>query len=230
MPLSWFGGNKRSKAKNTPYGTGDLSEYIYFNNASNTKTQQAVTPDTAKALPVYFACIRIISEDCAKLPIDVYRKRGDVKEPANQEIENILNFKPNPYMNAIAFRELLTGWALGWGVGLAEIQKNKLGSVVNLWPIHPSRVSYSVEPDGSVLWEVANDDNTKVVIKNEDIFKINGFGDNGITGHTAAQIGSESIGRALAQQDYLVRFILMAVHYLVFLRLLESSTLKVLIA
>jgi len=204
--ISWFGSRSPSRKKDrggsSVLGSGDYPVYLLNNSYNSAKSKQTITPETAKGISAYMACIRVISEDIAKLPIDIYKPVGNVKQPANEEVEWLLNYQPNPYTTAIAFRETITSHALGWGLGIAEIQRDGFGYPIAMWIIHPSRVSYERNNNGSITWKVMNDDNTQVTLKDRNIFKVNGMGDDGIAGQTPAQVGAESLGVALAQQDY----------------------------
>jgi hypothetical protein len=65
--------------------------------------------------------------------------------------------RPNPEWSSFQFRETLTHWALRWGNGYAEIERDSLGRPFALWPIHPERVKVCRDPDTGVLYyEVSN--------------------------------------------------------------------------
>jgi HK97 family phage portal protein len=103
----------------------------------------AVSPSTALGLSAYYGCIRNIAEDVGKIPLKVYEKlkpRGK-KPREDHPLYALLHDAPNPEMSAMTFREMLTGWLLGWGNGYAEIVKpTGNNSRAGLYPIHPGRV------------------------------------------------------------------------------------------
>ena len=61
----------------------DLS-YNDFLSLSNDKTLEATTPNTALTFSVVFACVRVISETIATLPLFVYRMNGDNRVKAKE--------------------------------------------------------------------------------------------------------------------------------------------------
>jgi len=169
------------------------------------KAGVTVTPDTALGLSAYYACIRNISEDVGKLPLKVYGHlaTGRGKQVrSDHSLYRILHDSPNANMSAMTFRETLTGWAMGWGGGYAEIVRNNMTrQVVSLNPIHPSRVEPFLDDNGLKAYKILNSGGGHDVMPQTRIFDLRGFGDE-LRGYSVARIGSESIGRAMAVQDY----------------------------
>lgn len=164
-----------------------------------------VTPNTALALPAYFAAMRAISEDVARMPFLTFRRLAPGKEQAPEHPAfALLMRRPNEEMPAMSFRELLNSWALGWGNGWAEIERDGRGVPRNLWPIHPSRMAVTRDPSErrELRFTVHNDDGTITEFRGVDIFNLHGLGGDGIIGYSIARIGLESIGLALAAQTY----------------------------
>lgn len=166
-----------------------------------------IDPERAMALPTYFACIRNLSEDVAKLPFKVYRRlEPQGKEPVpSHPVYRILHDAPNPEMTAMTFRELLTQWQLGWGNGYAEIARNSgTGAVQAMYPIHPSRVTVlheSDEPGSPIVYYVHNDNGATVPILRGEMFHLRGLGDE-LLGYSVVRLAAESLGLSLAAQTF----------------------------
>ena len=163
-----------------------------------------IDPVRAMALPTYFACIRALSEDLAKLPLKVYRQlkpRG--KEPLpGHPVYRLLHDTANPRMTAFTCRELLTQWQLGWGNGFAEIQRGGIRRTpVAMFPIHPSRVVVEQLPSKEIVYNVHNDDGRTVVIPQVDMFHLRGMGTE-LVGHSVVRLAAESLGLSLAAQSF----------------------------
>ena len=178
---------------------------------ARTASGEQVTPEAAMSLAAYFAAIRAISEDVAKLPFPVYRRlepRG--KQRLSQHpVHRMLNVEANPTMGAMAFRETMQHWALGWGNGYAEIVRDGNGDVRELWPIHPSRVSIEVV-DGNrraIVYHVrANRNVGQIELRPDQVFHLYGLGGDGLQGYSVARVGAESIGLGLASEEFGNRF------------------------
>lgn len=160
-----------------------------------------VTSTSSLGLSVYYACLCNISEDMGKLPLIVYKRKERGKERAKQHRNyKLLHDMPNPEMTAMTLRETITAWALGWGNGYAEIERNGRGEAVALWPVHPSRVTLKRE-DKALVYEI-QEGGTPRRVAPRNMLHIHGMGDDGLTGHSVFRVGCESIGRGLAAQRF----------------------------
>ena len=109
-----------------------------FRNTSAEK----VNNQTALTVSGLYACARNVSEDVGKLPLKLFRKEGDSRfEVTDHPAVRLLQFQPNPEMDAMSFREAMNAQAMGWGNAYAEIQRDIMGNAVALWPLRPDRVT-----------------------------------------------------------------------------------------
>ena len=162
-----------------------------------------VTEDKALSLPAYYACIRNIAEDVAKLPLIVYERqqpRGKNRKP-DHPVYTLLHDQPNPEMTAQSFRETLTHWAVGWGSGFAEIERDVRGRPLALWPIHPARVEAKRDEDGRLVFKVRQQTGAATVIDDDDMLHVHGLG-GGIIGYSVLQYAAESLGLSLSAQEF----------------------------
>ena len=71
---------------------------------SSSATGLTVTPATALGCPTVYACVRIISEDLASLPLITYRRRkGGRERDLRHALYPLLHDAPNPECDAIGF-------------------------------------------------------------------------------------------------------------------------------
>lgn len=187
-------------------GTGGFT----MGNVKRTTSGETVTPDGALVLSTYFACVRNLSEDVAKLPIGIFKQVGESRLllPLHP-IERLLDSIPNPEQSSFTLRETLTQWLLSWGNCFAEIVRSNAGAVAQLWPIHPSRVRLRRLPDGSLIYQVMCDmdpasvrpQQKYVELKPADMFHVRGLG-SGLLGYSVAALAAESIGASLAAERF----------------------------
>jgi HK97 family phage portal protein len=160
----------------------------------------SVTPDNAVTVPAVWACVRYLSQTVAVLPWRVMRESAEGKVLASSHpVDWMIRKRPNPETSAFQFRETLTHWALLWGNGYAEIERDGAGRPVALWPIQPWRVCVERLDDGSLVYEVNNGAKDKSIIPAMDMFHIRGFG-HGPVGVNVMEYAAESIGWARAAQ------------------------------
>jgi len=185
----------------TPSG-GSWHSLSEFTRSFRSLAGIKVNEKTAMSLSAYYACIRCVAEDVAKLPLITYKrlKRGKERAPYHYNYD-ALHDSPNPYMTALSFREAMTHWALGWGNGYAEIVYNAR-NVPELYPIHPSRVRVKFAKN-ELIYEVKNDAGvSNSLIPQSRMLHIHGLGNDGLMGYSVLRFASESVGLGLAAQSF----------------------------
>ena len=204
---------KRRRAKRSGRKAGVTWNPGPFSAAVGAKTTsgERVTPSTAMGLAAYFAGIRNIAEDLAKLPkavVERVESRGrNVLD--DHPATRVLHEEFNPYCDAFTGVQTLTQWALGHGNGLAEIEWTERGELAALWPINPSRV-YLKFDGGLPVYMVAVDDLTgrttpPMPYRPEELFHLRGIGDQW-QGWSPAQVHAETIGLGLAARGFAAAF------------------------
>ena len=177
----------------------------YFGGGTTTKSGVRITNDNALQVATYFACVRNISEDIAKLPLITYKP---IEPQGKERIKDhplyaLLHDQPNSEMTAMTFREALTSHALNWGNGYALIERDRFGDVTALWPLRPDRVSQLRQKDTlRVVYEVRQDDGQTITFNAFDIFHVHGVGFDGLVGYNIAHQARESIGAAIAAESH----------------------------
>ena len=195
-------------------GGGSLSESSVwssvFGPSRSTTSGETVTEQAALTLSSYYGCLKVLSEDVAKLPLLLLQEQNGSRDlvgtghPVSKFLMDL-----NPTTTSQAIREVLTNNAAGWGFGIAEIQRGSDGRPVALWPIHPSRVTPRCISE-AVVWDVLVDDcdqyqrtpGSTVRLLDEEVFVLHGFGSAGPVGYSVLQYAAESIGLGLAAQRF----------------------------
>lgn len=169
---------------------------------SRTTAGIVVTPDTAITVPAVWACLRYLSQTVAVLPWHVMKgnDRGGGVIASSHPVDWLLWKRPNLEWSSMQFRETLLHWALRWGNGYAEIERNPAGVVVALWPLHPHRVRPMRDADtGRLFYRVSNGAAAFTDLDMMDVFHLRGFGE-GVVGVNVMEYAAESIGWARAAQ------------------------------
>jgi HK97 family phage portal protein len=192
----------------------------YFTGASGTKSPAAwfseffrgrktasgadVTAETALELSAYYACIRNISEDLAKLPLHVYRRmkpRGRERQ-SQHPAYRILHHRANEEASAVSVRETLLHFSLGWGSGYAEIVRNGAGDPVGLYPIHPARVQKKRTAGGELRYEVRNPNGETARLLPREMFHLHGLGSDAMQGYEMSVLAKEAIGLGMEAEAF----------------------------
>jgi HK97 family phage portal protein len=168
---------------------------------SKTVSGENVSPKVALEVVAYFAAMRAICEDIAKVPLILYTRLpndGGKKRMAGHPTHRLLHDTPNPEMSAMSFRETLTQHAVNWGNGYAEIARAGARPAA-LWPIDPNRVTVKRDDDGRIIYEVRNVSNGGMkTLQMDDMFHLHGLGFDGLVGYPLSELARQDLGAALA--------------------------------
>ena len=176
---------------------------------AQTQSGVRVSPEAAMRVAAYFACLRDISEDVAKLPLPVYRRNADgSRTQVIHPVTRLLNVEPNPDMTAMALRETLTHHALGWGGGFAEITLDGAGEPNGLYPIHASRVQIRRGTDKRLYYDVRVDDlgGNILTLPARKVLHLHGLSADGVRGYILSVLARETTGVATAAEAFGARF------------------------
>lgn len=161
-----------------------------------------VSDQVARQISTYWACVRVVAEDVAKLPIVVARRleRGS-ERLGSSALHYLLNVQPNPMMGAMVFRECLLQWTLTWGNGIAEIEWDGAGRPVALWPI-PTPYVTPVLKNGQLLYEVRAPNGRPVTLEADSVFHLRGLGPDGLWGWSVLRMARETLGAAASANRF----------------------------
>lgn len=180
-----------------------------FTGGTKSATGLNVTPDRALQASAVYACVRVLAETIASLPLHVYKRLARGKEKATDHyLYPILHDAPNPEMTSFEFRETMMGHLCLRGNAYAEKVIDRAGRVKELWPLNPDRVT--VERDKAtkqlVYTVTIPDEARKVELGSDRILHIRGLSGDGIIGYSPIKLARESIGLSLATEEYGARF------------------------
>jgi HK97 family phage portal protein len=163
----------------------------------------AVNAGNSLGVAAYFACVRNISEDVARLPAAVYRPTGPggLERVEASPVAALIGEAPNDEMTAITFRQTMSAWALGWGNAYAEIQRNGMGQPIALWPIHPTLVTIERGAGNAVIYNVLKADGSRVLIPASGMLHLLGMSGDGMYGYSVAKWAAETLGTSMAVQS-----------------------------
>ena len=176
----------RDRPKNLSGGTS-----FFMGSSSSGKV---VTERSAMQMTAVYACVRILSEAIAGLPLHLYKYTSDGgKEKAiNHPLYQLLHDEPNPEMSSFVFRETLMTHLLLWGNAYAQIIRNGKGDIIALYPLMPNRM------------RVDRDDKGQLYYTYNRVFP--GLGFDGLVGYSPIAMSKNAIGLAIATEEYGAKF------------------------
>ena len=202
--------HSRDKPKNSLPGN---NYNVLFGRTTSGKN---VNERTAMQVTAVYACVRILSEAIAGLPLHTYKYRKDgAKEKAiNHPLYRLLHDEPNLEMTSFVFRETLMSHLLLWGNAYVQIIRNGKGQITALYPLMPSRMTVDRASNGEIYYTYLVNDSDNPTLKaqgqvylgKEDVFHIPGLGYDGLVGYSPISMAKNAIGMALATEEYGAKF------------------------
>jgi len=170
--------------------------------ARSTLSGTSVTPKTALGLTAAYAAINVLSGDVSALPLPVYRRRpdGGRDEARDHPLWEILNVTPDDETPSIRFRHAMIGHKLGWGNGYAEIVRDNGGRIKSLHLLDPR--TKAMRTDGVLEYRLIDGK----ILRPVDVFHIAGFGYDGLSGYSPIELARESVGLAMAAEQFSASF------------------------
>lgn len=162
---------------------------------------QTVNTRTALQLSAAWACVRLISETLATLPMGLNRNRPDgSKEPAtSHQLYQLLRTQPNADMSAVDFWQAYVASLLLWGNAYAEKRLNAGGILTSIDFLIPERVTRRRLSSGAVEWTYNDPDTGKDRrIAESAMWHTPAFTLDGRVGISPIRMGANVIGGAIA--------------------------------
>jgi HK97 family phage portal protein len=172
-----------------------------------TASGKLVNEHTAMQTSAVYACVRILSESIASLPLHVYQHSDDGgKQPKpSHPLFRLLHDEPNPEMTSFVFRETLMSHLLLWGNAYAQIIRDGRGQAVALYPLLPDRMAVDRNPQGEIIYTYQGDKG-QAKLTREQVLHIPGLGFDGLIGYSPIAMAKNAVGMSLATEEYGARF------------------------
>ena len=201
------------KARDAPQNRTNGSAYTFFMGGST--SCKRVNERSAMQMTAVYSCVRILSEAVASLPLHVFRytEGGSKEKCTDHPLYKLLHDEPNPEMTSFVFRETLMTHLLLWGNAYAQIIRNGKGEVIALYPLMPDRMTVDRDSSGQLVYEytISSDDaptvkGSAVKLRPSDVLHIPGLGFDGLVGYSPIAMAKNSIGMAIACEEYGAKF------------------------
>lgn len=186
-------------------------DYWYNPLGNASASGMRVTEASAKRVATVLACVSLKACDIGMMPVKIYTEApdGSKKVVANHPVYDVLYSRPNDQQTAFEFKQMMQGHVELRGNAYAEIKPGPRGAVDQLIPMHPDRVHVErIKPSGRLRY-VYNDPltNQTRILMQEEVFHLRNFPDDSAVGQSTIGMACDTIGVALAQQDYTARFL-----------------------
>lgn len=193
--------------KRTGWSASDERWWHEIGFAESSATGVKVTETSALQSVAVFACVRLLSETLASIPLPLYKRltKRSKQRASEHPLYSILHDSPNPEMTSFNFREVLMGHLVLWGNAYAEIDWKPNGKVNALWPLRPDRMRVA-RRKGKLWYHYRLPDGTEAILPSYQVLHIPGLGFDGIIGYSPIHMAREAIGLSLATEEFGAKF------------------------
>ena len=174
-----------------------------------------VNERSAMQLTAVYACVRILAEGIAGLPLHLYKcgKNGSREKAVDHPLYFLLHDEPNPEMTSFVFRETLMTHLLLYGNCYCQIIRDGRGQVTALYPLMPNQMSVDRDEKGQLYYTYLRSGEEADTMKKgtvyllpEDVLHIPALGFDGLVGYSPIAMAKNSIGVGLACEEYGAKF------------------------
>lgn len=179
----------------------------FFTGMSEDETRR-VSGETALSNAAFWNCVNKITGNIGVMPLVLYRRTANGKEMATDDTRYRLTMRqPNEYQTPVMFKQTLTGHAIMWGNARAYIARSGR-QVRELIPLLPDRtktlmikgkkfhITWPNDADRLLEFEQTGQVgpyHDVVMMADEDVVHIPGFGMDGVEGISLLTVAARSI-------------------------------------
>lgn len=194
---AWMKGRNEAKA------VSFSDAFDNFFAMTKPKSGVAVTWSTALDVTTVLACVRVIAEGVAQVPLRVMRELdgGNGSEPAvDHPLYKLLNRRPNQWQTSFAFREtMLIHLAL---TGNFYAYKSMVrGKVRELYAIDPGFVTVNQNLDRTITYTITGTDGKSQTLPQSMVWHVRGASWDSVKGLDAVRQAREAIGLSIATEN-----------------------------
>lgn len=171
-------------------------------NGEKSGSGKSVSTSSALKVATVFACVRVISEGVAQVPLKLFREQGDDRLPAKDHpLYDLLHRKPNANCTSFQWRETMALHAALAGASFSFVNRGR-GRVLEIINLQPGSVKINW-PDslgGSPTYTVTGKSGSTKDFPSEAILHVSGpcWGQDAIE---PVKVAREAIGLSMAMEE-----------------------------
>lgn len=194
--MFWLGGLKAAR--------GPADDFWYGPTGGESASGIRVSPDVSMQLTVVYRCVNLLAATMAKLPLKLRDRTSSV--PADTHpVARLLTRRPNRWQTPYQWRAMQGAHVFLRGNGYSRIVFDGAGMPAELVPMHPDAVEIDKLAGGDWRYKWRQDNGQSLVLLRDEVLHLKGLSNDGICGMSPIAAQRESIGAAVAAQNYAAR-------------------------
>lgn len=160
---------------------------------------QLVNARTAMSLSTVWACVRLIAESIAMLPLHLYDVSDDNPKVARRHpLNRLLSQAPNSKSTPMVFWESVVSAMLLQGNAYIQKKRDRQGKLVSLLFLAPHRLHVVRDMGGVRHFHYTFDDGVQREIPVREVWQLQGYTQDGRDGLSVIEYAAQILGSALA--------------------------------
>lgn len=162
--------------------------------AESTGSNSGVSAVKSLEVSAVSACVRVIGEGIAQVPLKIMQKDGDKRTPATDHpLYKVLAVKPNEWQTSFEYRETIAMHTVLMGNHYSFINRSSTRGIMELIPFEPGSVTASRDDNSVLTYKVKAKNGNEQVFPAESIWHIKGPSWNSWQGLDAVKLARKSI-------------------------------------
>jgi HK97 family phage portal protein len=159
-----------------------------------------VTWENALRVSTVLACVRVIANGVAQVPLNLYLSDAVGRQVArNHPLQPLVHLRPNAWMTSFELRETMVTHAALTGNAFAMVLRaGRNQEIAEILPIEPGRVTVKQEDDYSITYRVQGRSGATEIVPESAMLHLRGPSWDGVAGRDAVAQAREAIGLTMA--------------------------------
>lgn len=180
--------------------------YVPLENRQTWTDRLPTGPDAALNIATFYACVRVLAESVASLPMVLHRRlpEGGSERATDHELYRVFHDAPNSAMTSFTWRELIMSHLATWGDSFNEISKDAFGRL-QLWPIRPDRMEVrwgTGQNAGRKMYYYLSPSGRRTELAPDTVFHITGLSSDGLRGYSPVELHRKTLSIHNAARDF----------------------------
>jgi HK97 family phage portal protein len=184
---------------------GPLDDFWYDGYPYAVNAGVRINPTTAMRITAVYACVRLLSENGAAVPCQLFRhiENGGKELAVDHPLYDVLMHAPNHYQTPFEFKQQLIRCASIRGFFYAEIVLDRSGYPQALLPLHPDRVTIEKLPGKRWRYRYIDEDGLERIFMPEELFRVVEYTEeDGFTPISPIKANADTVGVTEAAERY----------------------------
>ena len=192
------------RSRDTPKNAVSAAPTFFFGSSWSGKS---VNPQSSIQVSAVYACVRVIAETIASLPLSIYEEtETGSRKATDHPLYRILHDEPNEEMTSFIMRETMLTHLLLWGNSYSQIIRTGKNSIVSLYPLLPDHMDVDRNTAGKLVYTYTTKDGEQVKLDPAEVLHVPGLGFDGSVGYSPIALERNAIGLGIAAEEYGSRF------------------------